>query len=94
MLQELASVEVEIPDPNLERAIREKLGLPDETPLTQLLMRQLTEVNAPKRNIADLAGLEHATNLTVLSVWGNPISDISPLVNLIQLRYLDLAAVK
>ena len=82
---------VEIPDPNLEKAIREELNLPDEIPLTPQEMLRLTRLAASKRQITDLTGLEHATNLTVLSIWGNPISDISSLGHLIELKYLDLA---
>ena len=51
MLQELASVEVEMPDPNLEHAIREKLGLSDEIPLTQADMLQLGGLDAKGRQI-------------------------------------------
>ncbi len=82
---------VDIPDPNLESAIREALELPDHPPITPQEMLRLTRLAASKRQITDLTGLEHATNLTVLSVWGNPISDISPLGHLIELKYLDLA---
>ncbi|RKU14019.1 hypothetical protein C6502_02395 [Candidatus Poribacteria bacterium] len=82
---------VEIPDPNLETALREALELPYQTPITPQEMLRLTRLAASKRQITDLTGLEHATNLTVLSVWGNPISDISSLGHLIELKYLDLA---
>ena len=40
--------------------------------------------------VKDLTGLEHATQLTVLSLPGNKISDITPLTPLIQLTALDL----
>ena len=88
-LQELASVDVNIPDPNLERAIREELGLPVEKPITQLVMNQLTHLRASQRQISILTGLEHAVNLKMLSLWGNPISDISPISGLVQLQSLD-----
>ena len=88
-MQELASVDVNIPDPNLERAIREELGLPVEKPITQLVMNQLTRLRASQRQISILTGLEHAVNLKMLSLWGNPISDISPISGLVQLQHLD-----
>ena len=80
---------VDFPDPNLEKAIREVLALPDEIPLTQPDMLRLTRVAASKRQIKDLTGLEHAVNLKMLSFWGNPISDISPISGLVQLQHLD-----
>ena len=90
MLRELASVEVEIPDPNLERVIREKLGLSDETPFTQLVMKQLTDLDAGNSGIKDLAGLEYATNLTGLSLNQNKIRDLAPLAGLTRLEGLSL----
>ena len=82
---------VEIPDPNLEGTIRETLNLPDNQPVTQQEMLQLTELLAWQRDITDLTGLEHATNLENLHLWGNQITDLSPLANLTKLRDLDLA---
>ena len=89
-LQELASGEVEIPDPNLERAIREALGLPSEIPLTQLVMSQLTELKTRENQITDLTGLEHATNLKQLALSANEIRDITPLAGLLNLESLIL----
>ena len=89
-LQELASGDVEIPDPNLERAIREEMGLPSETPLTQLVMSRLTELNAKESQIADLTGLEHATYLKRLVLSTNEIQDTTPLARLINLDSLTL----
>ena len=89
-LQELASSEIEIPDPNLERAIREEMGFPSGTSITQLLINQLTELTANDYQIADLTGLEHATNLKRLSLPDNQIRDITPLAPLIKLESLEL----
>ena len=82
---------VTIPDPNLERAIRETLALPDGVPLTQLEMLRLTELFPWQRDITDLTGLQYATNLELLALWGNQITDLSPLANLTKLRELNLA---
>ena len=89
-LQELASVIVKIADPSLERAIREKLGLPVETPLTQLVMNQLTGLDAGNSQIGDLTGLEHATNLKWIDLHQNNISDLKPLADLTHLERLSL----
>ena len=90
MLQELVSVEVEIPDPNLEHAIREGLGLLDVISLTQADMLRLTRLGVGENQITDLAGLEHATNLTWLALHGNEIQDLSPLAELLNLETLYL----
>ena len=82
---------VEIPDPNLEQAIRETLNIPDNNPITQQEMLQLTELIAWQLNITNLTGLQYATNLENLQLWGNQIQDVTPLANLTKLRDLDLA---
>ena len=90
MLQGLASVDVKIADSNLERAIREELALPDEIPVTQLVMKQLTGLDAGNSQIKDLTGLEHATNLTWLALPGNAIQNLNPLAGLLNLDTLHL----
>ena len=66
-------------DPNLEAAIREAIDIP-ERPIYPSDLKGLTSFSASERNISDLTGLEHCTNLTELWLNGNQISDISPLV--------------
>ncbi len=83
---------VEIPDPNLELAIREEIGLPSGTSLTQLVMSQLTSLNATEKQITDLTGLEYAINVIHLNLGGNQISDLNPLSGLSQLQSLALWA--
>ena len=84
---------VEIPDPNLEQAIRDQLNLeflavPPDEPITQQDMLQLTELDEELREINDLTGLEFATNLRKLALNQNQITDLSPLSNLIHLQNL------
>ena len=81
---------VDIPDPNLESAIREELNLPDEIPLTQQEMLRLEKLYAGDSEIADLTGLEYAANLTWLVLPGNEIQDLSPLAELLNLETLYL----
>ena len=81
---------VEIPDPNLEQAIRDALSLPKDIPLTQLQMQNLTRLAAWDVGITDLTGLEYATSLQVASFSGNQIQDLSPLAGLIHLELVAL----
>ena len=71
---------VDIPDPNLRAAVENALGKVPGTTITVADMATLTVLNASEANITDLTGLEHATNLTVLELGGNNISELSPLV--------------
>ena len=77
--------------PNLKRAIREKLALPDEVPITQLEILRLEKLSAKEAQIQNITGLEYAINLRSLVLPVNQIQDITPLTNLVNLSYLILA---
>ena len=81
---------VSIPDANLAAVVRETLGLPPGNTITQLDMLRLRHLRASFRKITDLAGLEHAVNLTELRLAGNQIRDIRPLAGLTILVVLEL----
>ena len=80
-----------MPDPALREAVREELGIPADSPLTQAYVQlHLTGLDARTKGIADLTGLEHATDLQFLVLIGNEIHDLSPLSGLTGLVFLDL----
>ncbi len=79
-----------MPDPNLRQTVRGTLGLPDETLLTQAEMQRLTRLDAYRKEITDLAGMEHAANLTWLSFAENQVRDLRPLAELSKLETLYL----
>ena len=84
------SPHVDIPDPNLRAAISDTLNLSSDVPITQAAMRRLTKLAGHERGIADLSGLEFATNLEILELALNPISNVAPLANLVQLHTVSL----
>ena len=90
-IQVLADI-VDIPDPNLARVIRRKLGLGPRADITKKAMSELTTLNASRRapEIDSIAGLEHATNLTTLYLDYNSINDITPLAGLTSLTTLHI----
>ncbi len=80
-----------MPDPALRQAVREKLDMPSDVPLTQAYLQQrLTGLDVRGKGIADLTGVEHATDLQALVLIENKIQDISPLSGLTKLGFLDL----
>ena len=83
---------VDIPDPNLHAGIADALGIPRGTPITQEDMNRLTHLDVRDQGIANLTGLQSATNLTFLQLQVNRIEDISPLGNLTQLTELHLGS--
>ena len=84
---------VEIPDKNLERAIREELGLSSEVPITQQEMLRLSGLRSQEGQIENLTGLEYAHNINYLAVAHNPIQDLSPIFNLTRLRTLAVSEI-
>ena len=83
---------VNIPDKNLEQAIREEIGISDTIPFTPAHMKMLKRLAANERSITDLTGLEYATNLERLNLYKNyELSDIRPLADLTNLSWLSLA---
>jgi len=76
-----------MPDPNLRRVVGEKLR---SHRFTQPDMLRLRDLVAFSQGIANLTGLEHATNLVFLDLGGNRITDIRPLAGLTRLETLRL----
>ena len=83
---------VAIPDAKLHAAIETALGKASGAPLTTADMAMLNHLEANNANITDLTGLEHANNMTSLSLDSNAISDISPVSGLTNLTYLNLGS--
>ena len=79
-----------VPDPNLAAAVRKALNIGANARITKQVMGKLTEIRAREKNIRNLTGLEHATQLRTLSLADNQISDLRPLAKLTQLRGISL----
>ena len=77
-------------DAALRAAVREALGLPTIVHLTKEHLLPLDELRVIDKGISDITGLEFATNLKVLYLSKNPITDLRPLANLTALRRLYL----
>ena len=77
-----------MPDPGLQRAVRDKLGLPDGAPFTPADMLKLQRLDPYQMGVRSLKGLEHAKHLTWFSFAENDVSDLSPLAELTQLQTL------
>ena len=86
-----STTNVDIPDANLRAVIEDILGKASGAPITAAEMATLTRLNAERKNISDLTGLEFATSLTWLNLrYENLISDVSALAGLTNLTYLDI----
>ena len=85
-----ATAEIDIPDPNLRAAIAEAIGVPPSAPIFRGNMTTLTHFSQGHAKISNLTGLEGATNLRWLYLWGNNVSDISAVSGLTNLRELNV----
>ena len=79
------------PDKNLETAVRGALHLDDKVELSDDKLKDLFVLEAPKKQIKDLSGLEKCPNLALLNLAKNEITGIGPLENLINIQSLDLS---
>ena len=82
---------LDFPDYNLHLAIGRSLDKKGIVPsITSSEMTTLRTFNASNKDISDLTGLEHATNLTELNLTSNRIVDITLLTGLTKLTRLFL----
>ena len=82
---------LDFPDYNLHLVIGRSLDKKGIVPsITSSEMVTLRTFNASNKDISDLTGLEHATNLTELNLTSNRIVDITPLTGLTNLTRLSL----
>ena len=83
-----------MPDPILQKAVRQQLGMDAGSLLTKADMLRLASLNILElqitEKISNLTGLEYAVNLEFLAVVGNHVQDLRPLANLTKLTFLDL----
>ena len=80
---------VHFPDPNLRAAVAEKIGV-DPDRITQAALQRLARLGVLDREIENLEGLQYASNLRLLNLSSNRISDLTPLANLHSLEELEL----
>jgi len=83
--------EVSIPDSGLNAAIRETLQKPNG-PLTEQDLLSLTNLDASRRNVRSIIGLEAARNLEFLELQINHLTNFSLPSTLTNLEVLDVSA--
>ena len=90
--QTFASEPVTFTDANLEAAVRDKLGIPSN-PIYDTDMASMTgTLNMYYLGIANLVGMEYATNLEELRLRDNSVSDLTPISGLTaHLTVIDVA---
>jgi internalin A len=80
---------VSIPDPGLNAAVRSALQKPTD-PLTAQDLLSLTNLDASRRNVRSLDGLEAALNLASLNLEINQLTNFSVATQLTNLSVLNL----
>jgi Leucine-rich repeat (LRR) protein len=82
-------ITVNFADPALEDVVRAQLNQP-EGELYEDEVKKITSLNARKKNITDLAGIESLSGLTAFDLGGNFLRTITPLAKLTNLTELKL----
>lgn len=85
-----------IPDANLKKALLEEIkaefgGNPQEVDCT--VLQSIKKLNAARKNIHNLEGLQYAIELSSLNLAYNPLISLDPLGTLEKLTYLNLTNV-
>ncbi|MBB6453735.1 LPXTG-motif cell wall-anchored protein [Salirhabdus euzebyi] len=82
-----------IVDEELKKAINATLTKPStyNPTVADLQSSSFTKLEASYTNIQNLEGLQYATNLKILRLYGNEISDISQLSSLTKLTFINLS---
>ena len=83
--------EVEIPDEILRAKIEQILGKSVGDSITSRELREIrSEFDASDLGVIDLTGFQYLTNLSILNLAKNQLSNIEPLANLKNLTHLNL----
>src|SRR6266478_6573311 len=82
--------EVSIPDPGLNAAVRDTLHIPS-APLTAQDLLALTNLDASRRSVKSIAGLEAARNLVSLELQINRLTNFALPGEFTNLTFLDLS---
>ncbi len=80
-----------MPDPNLRKAVREEIGVPEGVPTAPEDIAKVVRLNVESMNITDLTGLERFVNLHNIVASHNNIQDLRPLAGLTNLNDLHLS---
>jgi internalin A len=81
---------VDIPDPALRKIVGVIVGVWPDHPVTCDAIQRLTSITNPLFGVKSLEGLQYATNLELLDLQENEVTDLSPLAHLPRLRILRL----
>lgn len=79
-----------MPDENLQKKIASQLGIPvDQLTKESMTLLRNIDIKEGSEPISNIKGLEYATEVTNLNIAeGNPISDFSPLENMVKLAFV------
>lgn len=81
---------VEIADDELRTIIMETLNISNKNEITDEKMSEIVELNLTNSIVANLSGIEAATNLEILLARSVDVADLSPLSELSKLKEIDL----
>lgn len=84
-----ADEEIHFTDSRLENIVRNKIGK-NIGPIMRADVENITEFSARVEGILSINGLQYFTSLEELDLYGNRVSDLTPIANLASLKKLNL----
>jgi internalin A len=81
-----------IPDAQLNICLHDALGISMDSQITTDNLASLTAIYAASSKIISLDGMEYCTNLQVVDLSGNGISDITALSNSVKIMDINIHA--
>ena len=83
------AVVVDFPDATLKNLVKEELGLSEDQEITEEVLLTLEKLDAEGVvEVADLTGLEKASNLTKINLGETSVTDLTPIAGLTKVEYL------
>ena len=73
---------INIKDNNFKKELLENYDIDDDKQITEHDMINISELSVINKDISDITGIENATNIKWFDLSNNQISDLSPLINL------------
>ncbi len=86
------AADISIPDAGLRGCVNAALGQQPDDPISDTQAATVTDLSCFNLGISTLTGLESFTNLSVLELGSNQISDLAPLIGLTSLQTLGLGS--
>ena len=83
--------DITIPDANLRNLLLDNYDLDSNKKITRYDLINISNLEIEKANIESIEGLQHLKNVKTIYAWGNKITDLTPIINLENIKIADFS---